>query len=73
MEILKIYIEVLDEFKHKNPMFIGSKFIFAPRKRKSNESTAFYFQIIHEMHAIYPYFLAGFDLVGQEDTSPGLI
>lgn len=70
---MEIYIEALNEFKHENPSFIGSKFIYAPIKEVPNETAATYFDIVRRLHTKYPQFLAGFDLVGQEDTSPGLV
>lgn len=70
---MEIYIEALNEFKQENPSFIGSKFIYAPNKQVPNETAATYFEIIRRLHAKFPQFLAGFDLVGQEDTAPGLV
>lgn len=67
------YIEALNEFKHENPSFIGSKFIYAPLKGMPNETTVTYFDIIRRLHTKYPQFLAGFDLVGQEDVAPTLV
>lgn len=72
-ETVEIYVEALNEFKHENPSFIGSKFIYAPLKQVSNETAANYFDVILRLHAKFPHFLAGFDLVGQEDTAPGLV
>ncbi|XP_055314975.1 adenosine deaminase 2-like [Sitodiplosis mosellana] len=72
-DIMEIYIEALDEFKHENPSFIGSKFIYAPLKQVSNETAATYFDVVRRLHVKFPQFLAGFDLVGQEDTAPGLV
>lgn len=70
---MAIYVEALDEFKRENPSFIGSKFIYAPIKQVSNETAANYFDVVLRLHAKFPHFLAGFDLVGQEDTAPGLV
>ncbi|XP_031617621.1 adenosine deaminase 2-like [Contarinia nasturtii] len=72
-DIMEVYVEALDEFKRDNPSFIGSKFIYAPRKQMPNETVATYFDIVRRLHAKFPQFLAGFDLVGQEDIAPGLV
>ncbi|XP_055314977.1 adenosine deaminase 2-like [Sitodiplosis mosellana] len=72
-DILDIYIETLDEFKRDNPLFIGSKLVYAPGKHVSNEIVLRYFDAVRRLHKKYPRFLAGFDLVGQEDKTPGLL
>lgn len=72
-EIVEIYSEALDEFKSENPGFIGSKIIYAPVKKVSNETAQNYFKIIPKLHARFPNFLAGFDMAGQEDVSPSII
>lgn len=72
-DVMSIYVEALEEFKSENPTFIGSKFIYAPLKLVSNVTVASYFQNIRRLHVKFPQFLAGFDLVGQEDTAPGLV
>lgn len=72
-DVMEIYIEALNEFMQENPSFIGSKFIYAPIKQMPNQTVATYFDIVRRLHSKFPNFLAGFDLVGQEDISPGLI
>lgn len=72
-DVVELYIEALNEFKQENPTFIGSKFIYAPIKEVGKETAATYFKIIRRLHSKFPEFVAGFDLVGQEDTAPGLI
>lgn len=72
-EILGIYVEALEEFKSENPGFIGSKVIYAPIKNVPNATAQGYFPVIPRLHARFPNFFAGFDLVGQEDPSPMLI
>lgn len=71
--IMNIYFEALDEFKRENPTFIGSKFIYAPLKAADNKTIDGYFKIVQHLYAKFPEFLAGFDMVGQEDTSPSLL
>lgn len=70
---MKIFSEILEEFKRENPGFIGGKVIYAPVKTVSNETFQNYFQVIQSLHTKFPNFLAGFDLVGQEDKSPLLL
>lgn len=72
-DTLSVYREALEEFKSENPSFIGSKCIYAPAKLTSNDTTATYFEIIRRLHTKFPQFLAGFDLVGQEDKAPTLM
>lgn len=71
-EIMGLYAETLEEFKKENPDFIGSKFVYAPVKNFISNDTS-YLTNIPKLYASYPNFLAGFDLVGQEDTSPMII
>lgn len=72
-DIIDLYIETVNEFKRENPLFIGSKIIYAPAKLESNESVLYYFETVRKLHKKFPEFLVGFDLVGQEDTAPGLM
>lgn len=72
-DVMRVYIEALDEFKRDNPSFIGSKFIFAPLKSVSNETASTYFETVQRLYTKFPQFLAGFDLVGQEDPAPRLV
>lgn len=72
-QILDIYVEALEEFKRENPGFIGSKIIYAPVKSVPNDTAQNYFRVIPRLHARFPNFFAGFDLVGQEDVSPRIL
>lgn len=72
-EVMQIYVDALDEFKQENPGFIGSKFVYAPRKNVSNQTSDHYFEVIRSLHKKFPTFLAGFDLVGQEDISRNIM
>lgn len=72
-QILNLYLEILEEFKRDNPDFIGGKIIYAPIKNVLNDTAQNYFKVIPRLHASFPNFFAGFDLVGQEDASPPLI
>lgn len=71
-DIVDIFMQTVDEFKRDNPLFIGSKMIYAPGKKAANQTVANYFDNVRLLHDKYPQFLVGFDLVGQEDISPGL-
>lgn len=71
-DILEIFIEATEEFKRENPLFIGSKVIYAPLKAVTKSKIEYYIEVVRKLHAKYPQFLAGFDLVGQEDTVPGI-
>lgn len=70
---MDIYYKALQEFKSENPDFIGSKVIYAPVKNVSNDTAKSYFPVIPKLHASFPTFFAGFDLVGQEDVSPVIL
>lgn len=72
-DTLSLLIDALDEFKSENPSFIGSRVIYAPNKGVTNETAATYFQIVRRLHAKFPQYMVGFDLVGQEDTAPTLM
>lgn len=66
-ENVQIYLEVLEEFKRDNPEFIGSKFVYAPLRMVDDEKMDEYIENMKHFHLTYPDFIAGFDLVGQED------
>lgn len=69
---LTLVIDALNEFKSENPSFIGGKYIYAPIKVGTKETIATYFEVMCRLYKKFPNFLAGFDLVGQEDLSPPL-
>lgn len=71
--VMQIYVNATNEFKNENPNFIGSKFIYAPLKNVTDKTAGTYFEIVRKLHRKFPNFLAGFDLVGQEDTSRSII
>lgn len=50
-----------------HPNFIGSKFIFAPLRFVDLQTLEKYLETYKDIKAKYPDFIAGFDLVGQED------
>lgn len=67
LEVVGLYHETLMQFKHDHPEFWGARFIYAPFRRVSNETMDQYVRIFTELKKNYPDFVAGFDLVGQED------
>lgn len=70
---MQLYVDGLKEYKAEHGDFIGSKFIYAPIKVAQNTTVQSYFETVKRLHAKYPDFLAGFDLVGQEDTAPSVV
>lgn len=69
---IRLYLEALVEFKQEHPDFVGSKVIFAIRKL-SVEQIAQYFETARRLKEKFPDFVAGFDMVGQEDKAPMLV
>ncbi|XP_054736279.1 adenosine deaminase 2-A-like [Anastrepha obliqua] len=67
LDTVRIYKETLDKFMQDYPDFIGSKIIYAPLRIVSPTTVEEYIRICIEIKAKYPDFLAGFDLVGQEE------
>lgn len=72
-DIVQMYVDVLRNFQTANPEFIGSKFVYAPLKAVPNATFEEYAIVMRELSAMFPDFVAGFDLVGQEDTGRTLI
>lgn len=68
-----MYYETLVEFKQEHPDFIGSKLIYAPRKSSKVDVVERNFKTAIKLHQAFPDFVAGFDLVGQEDIAPPII
>ncbi|XP_059615767.1 adenosine deaminase 2 [Phlebotomus argentipes] len=72
-EILQIYQDATREFKQDNPTFIGAKIIYAPVRVVDDEGIPPLMDKVRNLHEKYPNFMAGFDLVGQEDKGRPLI
>ncbi|XP_055629266.1 adenosine deaminase AGSA-like [Toxorhynchites rutilus septentrionalis] len=66
-EIVQIYYDISENFKKTHPDFIGVKFIYAPHRIVNDEVFDGYLEIAENLHKKFPTFVAGFDLVGQED------
>ncbi|XP_061390444.1 adenosine deaminase 2-like, partial [Musca vetustissima] len=64
---VSVYKETLDTFMAANPNFIGSKLIYAPTRNINDEGMEHFIKTCIEIKAKFPDFLAGFDLVGQEE------
>lgn len=67
LETCQIYVDVLKEFKSNHPDFVGAKFIYAPIKAVDDATFSTYLPIMNKLLKNFPSFIAGFDLVGQED------
>lgn len=66
------YKKVTEKFVKENPDFIGMKLIYAPMRFVDNDTVTEYIRIAREIKRKLPGFLAGFDLVGQEDLGQPL-
>lgn len=67
VETCQIYVDVLKEFKSSHKDFVGAKFIYAPIRAANDEMFNTYLPIMLKLQRNFPNFIAGFDLVGQED------
>ncbi|KAG6438603.1 hypothetical protein O3G_MSEX000084 [Manduca sexta] len=61
------YKKVVDQFMVDYPDFFGAKLIYAPLRLVDVNTLKEYIKIAKELKKQLPDFLAGFDLVGQED------
>ncbi|XP_075984021.1 adenosine deaminase-like [Anticarsia gemmatalis] len=61
------YKKVVDQFMVDYPDFFGAKLIYAPLRLVEKKTVKEYLEIAREIKRRMPGFLAGFDLVGQED------
>ncbi|KAM7358560.1 adenosine deaminase AGSA-like [Cochliomyia hominivorax] len=68
VDTVRIYNETLERFMKNYPDFIGSKLIYAPLRNADNDSFDHYVKVLLEIKQKYPDFVAGFDLVGQEEV-----
>ncbi|GJQ88067.1 hypothetical protein Trydic_g12988 [Trypoxylus dichotomus] len=73
LEVTAIYKEVTEEFISTHPDFLGAKLIYAPVRNVDENTMQNYIEIIKALKANFPDFLAGFDLVGQEDLGQPLV
>ncbi|XP_017786887.1 PREDICTED: adenosine deaminase CECR1-like [Nicrophorus vespilloides] len=71
-EVVGLYKDIVDQFKSKNPGFFGARVIYAPTRNVNNETMYNYMMNARKLKQLYPNFIAGFDLVGQEDLGKPL-
>ncbi|XP_076285303.1 adenosine deaminase isoform X2 [Lasioglossum baleicum] len=67
-----IFKNVSERFKKDHPDFVGVKLIYAPQRFVNLEQAEEYIKTLKELQDQYPNFVAGFDLVGQEDKGKTL-
>ncbi|CAH1155578.1 unnamed protein product [Phaedon cochleariae] len=72
VEVVKMYHDTLDKFKRDYPDFIGAKFIYAPHRSATNNTMQQYIYTFRRIKKRFPDFVAGFDLVGEEDLGEPL-
>ncbi|XP_066953421.1 adenosine deaminase 2-like [Macrobrachium rosenbergii] len=68
-ESLEVYEKVSQKFLLDHPKtYFGTRYIYAPLRRVENITTIWdYVNLAKRLQQVCPNFLAGFDLVGQED------
>lgn len=72
IETCQMYVDILKEFKRNHPDFVGARFIYAPMRAVNDETFDTYLPIMMKLQKNFPEFIAGFDLVGQEDRGTDL-
>lgn len=68
-DIMRIYVNILEDFKKQNHEFIGVKLIHAPSKYDAHQRLEANIRNVLDLQQKFSKYFAGFDLVGQEDTS----
>ncbi|XP_045503466.1 adenosine deaminase 2-like [Colias croceus] len=67
LETARSYKKVVEKFMEDYPGFFGAKLIYAPLRSVDSRRVNGYIKIAKKLKDEFPDFLAGFDLVGQED------
>ncbi|XP_030385308.1 adenosine deaminase 2-A [Scaptodrosophila lebanonensis] len=67
VDTVRIYVETLKKFKDAHSDFIGSRMIYAPLRNTNGSVVSDYIKTLLTITELYPDFVAGFDLVGQEE------
>ncbi|XP_052738943.1 adenosine deaminase 2-like [Bicyclus anynana] len=67
MDTAASYKKVNDQFMNDYPDFFGAKLIYSPLRQVSIETVKEYIANARKLKEMFPDFIAGFDLVGQED------
>ncbi|XP_076647903.1 adenosine deaminase [Halictus rubicundus] len=71
-DIVGVFKNVSERFKKDHPDFVGVKLIYAPPRLVNHKQAEEYIKTLKELQDQYPSFIAGFDLVGQEDKGKTL-
>ncbi|XP_076389252.1 adenosine deaminase [Megachile rotundata] len=66
-DLAGIYRNLTERFKKEHPDFFGVKVIYAPNRSGDLKTAEGYIKIMKRLRKLYPDFVIGFDLVGQED------
>lgn len=72
VQVAKLYVDTLTKFKKHHPGFYDAKFIYAPLRFVNDTTFKPYLSTLRQLLKQYPGFVAGFDLVGQEDIGTTL-
>ncbi|XP_075164073.1 adenosine deaminase-like [Haematobia irritans] len=67
LDTVDVYKQTLDKFMAAHPNFIGSKLIYAPIRNVDDAGMEHFLKTCITIKEKYPSFIAGFDLVGQEE------
>lgn len=73
VEVMGLIHSVAQKFIANHPDFLGIKYIYAPFRGVDNKTMDVYLTDFLEMKKLYPDFVVGFDLVGQEDVFNPLV
>ena len=65
--VIQIMKDVIDRFTNLNPSFLGAKIIYAKQRKIPTDTLYGYLSKYLKFRNEFPSFMAGFDLVGQED------
>ncbi|XP_018018332.1 adenosine deaminase 2 [Hyalella azteca] len=71
-QTIAVYKNISDIFVSDNPEFFGARFIYGPPRGVSVEQVFAYVDLVKALKTEFPEYIAGFDLVGQEDPGPPL-
>ncbi|XP_055626859.1 adenosine deaminase 2-like [Toxorhynchites rutilus septentrionalis] len=72
-EVVQIYVDETERFMKNYPNFLGAKFVYAPQGFGDDDVFRGLINILKRLHEKFPKFVAGFDLVGQEDKRRPLL
>lgn len=73
IEVVGMYHNTLKRFTTDYPDFYGARFIYAPHRGADSDQMDSYVNILEQIKSAYPNFVAGFDLVGQENLGNPLV